>query len=105
MYGNAGSPMLCVEYGVPQGRRLGPILFIMFINDIRRRSCATRLVIYADDTSVFPSDNNLCSLAERTGNILSHHKTWLTVNRHTLGIHTVECVDSINFLGFHFNET
>ena len=80
VYGNASSPMISVQYGVPQGCMVGPILFIMFKNDIIRSSCGTKFDIYADETSAFTSDNNLCILAEHVGNVLSDLKTWLSVN-------------------------
>ena len=57
---------------------VAPLLFIMCINDIVGRSCVTNFVTF-NEISVFISDNNLCHLAERTGNLLSDVKTWLRV--------------------------
>ena len=65
VYENANSPMLSVEYGVPQGNIVGSILFILFIKYTIGSRCATKIVFYADDTSAFIFDNKLCSLAER----------------------------------------
>ena len=48
---------------------VGPLLFIMFINEIARNSCLTKFVIYADDTSAM---------------VLSDLRYWLTVNSLTL---------------------
>ena len=54
--------MFPVERGVPQGAMIGSILFIMFTNNIVRRLCATKFVIYDNDTIALISDNNLSSL-------------------------------------------
>ena len=53
---NASSPMLSVDDGVLQATMVGSIWFIMFINDILRSFCGTKMVNYAEDTSAFISD-------------------------------------------------
>ena len=45
-----------VEYGVPQGSVLGPILFNMFINDLKNIFQETTLVQFADDAQFLHSD-------------------------------------------------
>ena len=49
------SELLSIESGVPQGPILGPLLFIIFINDIRSSSTEFQLITYADDTTLFSS--------------------------------------------------
>ena len=39
-----------VEYGVPQGRTLGPLLFIMYTNDMTDNFRNSDVLLYADDT-------------------------------------------------------
>ena len=48
-------PITC---GVPQGSMLGPLLFAMYIDNIANVSNELKLIIFADDTSMFISFND-----------------------------------------------
>ena len=47
------SSMQTIKCGVPQGSILGPLFFILYINDLPKASKLTELLRFADDTSIF----------------------------------------------------
>jgi hypothetical protein len=51
--GNVNSSLSDIVCGVPQGSVLGPLLFLLYINDIANASSITKPRIFADDTYLF----------------------------------------------------
>ena len=52
------SELLSVNFGVPQGSMVGPIIFIIFMNDIVNCAPDVNTKMFADDTNVFLTDND-----------------------------------------------
>ena len=65
--------MLPVACGVPQGSILGPLLFILFINEITSISKLAELIMFADDTNLFFKHANISELFVNVNNELQKY--------------------------------
>ena len=85
-YNDTVSDMLKITCGVPQGSILGPLLFILYINDLCNVSKFLKCVLFADDTNLFASGNNINTLCEQINDELSKINKWFSINKLSLNL-------------------
>lgn len=77
--GHLSTPKL-INVGVPQGSILGPLLFLMFINDLPTILTRTKCILYADDTTIFQSSKSVSSLQSDLNTDLHNITLWCQAN-------------------------
>ena len=124
------SEILSVICGVPQGSTLGPLLFLLYINDLASAS-NFYVSLFADDTCLLLSHKNMIILEHQCNTELVHINNWFLANKLTanltkaskymitlgkskltypqnfnltMGNTTLERVTSIKYLGVIFDE-
>ena len=75
-----------IKCGVPQGSILGPVFFLIYINDLCIVCKSTEPVLFADDTNLFSSGSNAISLQDGVNNNLAIIAEWLKVNKLSLNL-------------------
>jgi len=80
-YNEVKSEIMQIDCGVPQGSVLGPLLFIIYMNDLPNVLQLCKSILFADDTTIAYTDNNLQSLFTIVNKELAKATDWFRANK------------------------
>ena len=75
-----------IKCGIPQGSILGPLLFLVYINDLPSCDLSSKVRMYADDTSLTIASDNVHILEQRMNHDICEIHTWLQANKLSLNV-------------------
>ena len=85
-FSNLLSKPLQIQYGVPQGSVLGPILFLLYVNDITQIFSNLKTILFADDSTLYIAGNDPTTLIQTANTDLKTFHKWCTSNRLTVNL-------------------
>ena len=83
-YQHIDSNLRRMNIGVPQGSVLGPLLFLIYINDITRVMDENSCILFTDDTTLLFTDMDHCVLENKANTYIGYIYSWLCFNKLTL---------------------
>ena len=81
-----------ISRGVPQGSTLGPLFFLLYVNDINNASSLLNLILSADDTNVFMLHKDPDYLSNMLNLEMDKLSIWFKANKLSLNLKTTKAM-------------
>ena len=81
-----------LDYGTPQGSCLGPLLFLIYINNLHQSIEYCSMILFADDTTLIHGNKSLRYLKWMIEEDLSSMTDWFNANLLTINLDKTECI-------------
>ena len=94
---NQTSEYKYLSCGVPQGTILGPLLFILYVNDLLRDMPEGFILSYADDTVIMSSEGTWSMTQDKINQLLDQVVEWLALNKLSLNIQKTQFITFGNY--------
>ena len=78
--------------GVPRGSVLGPLLFLLYINDLNLAIKYCKVYHFADDTNLLYTNNSIKKLNKMLNKDLKNLTNWLNANKISLNVNKTEII-------------
>ena len=86
MYNDNSSDIRSITYDVPQDSILGPLLFLLYVNDLHNVLGKLFTIMFADDSSMFINGDDLKAIEAQLHSELKEVSIWLQVNKLSLNV-------------------
>ena len=78
---NENTNLEIIRCGIPQGSILGPLLFLIFVNDLQKSTKFLDPIMFADDTNLFYSNKDINNLFKIANEELNEINEWFRANK------------------------
>jgi len=85
-YNSCESELKNISCGVPQGSILGPLLIILYVNDLINTSNILDFIMFADDTTILYSHENIANQTNLINNELEEVSNWFKANKLSVNV-------------------